>query len=91
MRLGNEFIDNTHIRDKHSESLKAKGNNIKKLLVKVLIIILAIPYAFLVVLAFFSFVTPNTSALQRTIDLIISISPFIIIYIGHKFSKNNSE
>ena len=77
-----------HIKSRHGKSFKAKGNSIKKSLIKILIIILAIPYAFLLVLAFFGLANSKTPPLSYFLDLIILISPIIIIYIGYNFSKN---
>jgi hypothetical protein len=80
-----------HIGDKHSNLIhtKTKNRNLKKFLVTIVIIILAIPYALIVGTAFGGLGNPQTTTTSYILDLLITISPIIIIYIGYRFSRNN--
>ena len=79
-----------HIASKHSKLLKTKGRTANPF-IKIIIILLAIPYAFIVTIAFFGIGNPNSTPLQIGIDLLISISPIVIIYIGYKLSQKENE
>ena len=79
-----------HIASEHSKLLKTKSKTINPF-IKVVIIILAIPYAFLVMLAFLGLANPNTTPTQYGLDLLISISPIVIYGIGYKLSQKRGQ
>lgn len=79
-----------HIKNEHSKLLKTKSKTINPF-IKVAIILLAIPYAFLVMLAFFGLGNPQTTPLQEGLALLISISPIVIIGIGYKLSQKRGQ